>query len=113
MPIPNADRAVVAPQKLSDYLLNVHHPEGMGKAIWFHTLGYNASNPQTLERDLLSVVQSSNDYLEKPSSHGMKYIVDGTITTPKGRQVSVTTVWIVDIDRDELRLVTAYPGAKP
>ena len=43
------------------------------------------------------------------SPHGSKYIVDGKIDTPSGRQVTVRTVWIVDHDHQIPRLVTAYP----
>jgi len=41
---------------------------------------------------------------------GIKYIVDGRLSTPSGKKVTVRTVWIVDKGSENPRLVTAYPG---
>ncbi len=35
MPIPNADQAILAAEKVRDYLLNLEHPDGGSKAVWF------------------------------------------------------------------------------
>jgi hypothetical protein len=40
--IPNADRAVIEPSKLHDYLLSRGHPVGRFKASFFLALGYSA-----------------------------------------------------------------------
>ena len=40
MPIPDAERVIIAAEKIRDYLLNLEHPDGGPKAIWFHTLDY-------------------------------------------------------------------------
>jgi hypothetical protein len=53
MPIPDADRATAAIEKVRDYLLNIEHADGGPKAIWFHTLGYDRSAWTQLARDLL------------------------------------------------------------
>jgi hypothetical protein len=42
MNLPNADRAVVDPAKLRDYLLAAGHPVGRFKARFFVSLGYVA-----------------------------------------------------------------------
>ena len=110
MPIPNADSAFVTPDKLSDYLLDDQHPVGGGKAKWFHGLGYDRADPVVLEQDLLKLVRDSEDFTEKQSTFGTKYVVSGKITAPSGDVVNVTTVWIVEPGEMRLRLVTAYPG---
>jgi hypothetical protein len=46
------------------------------------------------------------------SSHGTKYIVDGEIVSPVGKNPVVRTVWIVDHGQTIARLVTAYPHEK-
>jgi hypothetical protein len=43
------------------------------------------------------------------STHGKKYIVDGTMETPTGKSPRVRTIWIVDGGETVPRLVTAYP----
>ena len=39
MPIPDCKHAVVADEKVRDYLLNLEHSDGGSKAVWFHSLG--------------------------------------------------------------------------
>jgi hypothetical protein len=41
--------------------------------------------------------------------HGKKYIVDGELENPTGREAWVRSVWIIDTGTDFPRLVTAYP----
>ncbi|HWH91799.1 MAG TPA: hypothetical protein VNV64_08385 [Candidatus Binatia bacterium] len=40
MKLPNADAAVVAQEKIRDYLLNAAHPDNGGKAAFFVALGF-------------------------------------------------------------------------
>lgn len=43
------------------------------------------------------------------SPYGTKYIIEGLLETPIGSLVRVQAVWMIDIDEDLPRLVTAYP----
>ena len=113
MPMPNADSAFVPPEKLTDYLLNEQHPVGGSKAKWFLSLGYDPAEPTVLEQDLLKQVQTSENYAEKSSAFGTKYVVSGRISPPSGDEANVTTVWIIEPPDNRPRLVTAYPGDKP
>jgi hypothetical protein len=113
MPMPNADDAFVPLEKLTDYLLDLQHPIGGSKAVWFHGLGYHSSNKGVLEQDLLQLVHTSEDFSLKDSPFGKKYIVSGTITTPNGKKANLTTVWIIEANDSRPRLVTAIPGEKP
>lgn len=49
MKIPNSDRAVIQPSKLSNYLLNVEHKRGGSKAKLLIELGDSPENWQELE----------------------------------------------------------------
>src|SRR5438552_3579336 len=113
MPIPNTSAAFVPQEKLADYLLDEQHPVGKSKAKWFRSLGYEVGDSGRLERDLLELVHASEDYVEKASSFGTKYVVSGRISSPIGRDANVTTVWIIESPGGAPRLVTAYPGEKP
>ena len=42
------------------------------------------------------------------STHGKKYIIDGILKTPKGRDVKIRTVWIVEHNDARPRFITAY-----
>jgi hypothetical protein len=112
MPIPNADFAFVPPEKLRDYLLNEQHPVGGSKARWFRSVGFDLTALSTLEAELLKQVQSSDNFTEKSSAHGTKYVVSGKISIPGGGEANITTVWIVEPCDPRPRLVTAFPGDK-
>jgi hypothetical protein len=112
MPIPHADSARVPLEKLTEYLLNEQHPVGGSKAKWFRSLGYQADHPVTLERDLCELVRTSEVYTENDTPFGTKYVVSGRMKSPSGKEVNLTTVWIIEPSDRSPRLVTAYPGEK-
>ncbi|MFN2455535.1 MAG: DUF6883 domain-containing protein [Pyrinomonadaceae bacterium] len=109
MMLPNAHLAVVERKKITDYLLNVAHPDNGGKALFFMALGFLRADPETfaaaLRQQALNFPVSQN----METVHGKKYIIDGAIETPTGKTPSVRTVWIIDSVENLPRLVTAYP----
>ena len=109
MPFPDAEHAIVAEEKVRDYLLNFKHPIGGPKARWFVTLGYTIDNWQDLVNDLRWLVETADDFVAKPSPFGVKYEVRGELGRPGYRLATVLTVWIVDGNAAP-RLITAYPG---
>jgi len=54
MRLPNAEVAVIAPDKLRDYLLNLDHRRGASKARGLHAMGYSQDNWSRLEANLRS-----------------------------------------------------------
>lgn len=109
MPFPDAEHAIVAEEKICDYLLNADHPVGGSKALWFASIGYTLANWQQLAEDLLHLAIARDDFIAKPSLFGVKYEVTGEIGRPGYRPATVVSVWIVEEDASP-RLVTAYPG---
>ena len=80
MPIPHADAAYIPREKLIDYLLNEQHPAWRKrKPRWFRSLGYELAAPTVLERDLYDLVHTSDDYTDRHSPYGTKFIVSGRI----------------------------------
>ena len=108
MKLPNAERAVVDFAKVVDYLLNAGHPDNGGKARFFVSLGLG--EPAALVEALRGVAVAGEVVVQTESPHGLKFVVDGAIQSPSGRQPTVRTVWIIDGGEDTPRLVTAYPG---
>ena len=47
------------------------------------------------------------------STYGTRYIVEGELVSPDGRNPQIRTVWIVEKETAELRLITAYPLQEP
>jgi hypothetical protein len=112
MPIPNAENASIAAEKVTEYLLNPSHPVGGSKARWFIALGYDPDHPGGLADDLLDLVRRTDSFTTEESPFGVKYNVSGRMVTPSGRRVNVMTVWIFERGDSAPRLVTAYPGRR-
>jgi len=41
--------------------------------------------------------------------YGTKYIINGNLKTPSGKELNVKTIWIIDTGQEIPRFVTAYP----
>ncbi|MGC8783608.1 MAG: DUF6883 domain-containing protein [Armatimonadota bacterium] len=107
--LPDAEKAYVPKGKIEAYLLSPTHAVGRTKAAFFAAVGFSASNPNELKRALLSIAQQGEVTYWVATEYGTKYVVDGWLQTPTGRQVAVRTVWIVEWGQSAPRLVTAYP----
>ncbi|MGK0172064.1 MAG: hypothetical protein ACI9W2_003798 [Gammaproteobacteria bacterium] len=108
MKLPNATDAILPPEKLQDYLLSTTHLVGRYKAAFFRGLGYERDNWRVLERDLRSLLKEDAIELES-TEFGQKFSAQGSLTGPNGRSASIVTVWIILVDSDVPRFVTAYP----
>lgn len=95
--------------KLVEYLL--HPVKGHGKAQLFYKLGFTMLGWELL-RDALLVHAEAMPVTEAVASDfGTKYIVNGGLCPPDGRNPLpvVRAVWIQDEGQDGVRLITAYP----
>ena len=105
MKLPNAHLAVVEREKIVDYLLNPAHPDNVGKAPFFFTLGFSRDDWQPLAVALGKLAEATEVAKSMESPHGRKYVLDGRIETPSGKTPVVRTIWI-DRGADRPRLVT-------
>ena len=112
MSLPNAERAVVPPEKVRDYLLSLEHPVGSAKARFFAAPGFRRAEWQVLEAALRTHGQTG-EAAEGLSPYGRKFEVWGMLQGPGRREAAVVTVWIILRGEDVPRLVTAFPGVKP
>lgn len=110
--LPNGARAVVPPGKVEAYLLNDLHTQNRGKARFFELAGYSLSQPERLERDLKTIARTGRVTGVVPTDDGMKYVVVGELSAPNRRNYLITTVWMIESEKTEPRLVTAYPNRK-
>ena len=109
MKLPNARHAHVDKTKVVDYLLSESHSDGRSKAVFFFSFGFEQRNWRELAAALRSQGASNETTSIQTSDYGTRYVVDGIIQTPDGRNPRIRTVWIVDNVSDEPRLVTAHP----
>jgi len=105
----NRDKAVIPRNKLVKYLLSETHPVGSSKARFFRKLGFSETNVDELEKALLAIVRVNDVKNERKFEYGVNYAIDGTIETPSGERVVITSVWFVKTARSRPRFVTAYP----
>lgn len=112
MNLPNREKAHIPSAKLYDYLLSSSHSVGKSKAKFFRGFGFNEDSARLLETGLLSIAQTEDVVNLAASPFGTKYTVDGVMMTPMDMTVNVRTVWIIEMDEDEPRFVTAHPLPK-
>ncbi|MBI4517882.1 MAG: adhesin [Deltaproteobacteria bacterium] len=112
MNLPAAERALIEPAKVRDYLLAREHPVGRFKAMFFESLGYSAGAWQQLEADLRGLAAAGEATLGEQTKYGQKYEVHGSLSGPSGKRASVVTVWIIRWGEEAPRFVTAFPGGK-
>ena len=107
MKLTNCENAFVAKEKLLDYLLDDENSKG--KSIFFHLFGYFKDNFEDLGITLQTLACSGKVTATETTKFGTKFIVDGVVTTPNGRSVYLTSVWIIKNEEDFPRVVTVYP----
>jgi hypothetical protein len=86
MTVPNANRAIIAADKLTAYLLNMSHKRGAAKARLLLSLGYRSDAAHVLESDLRSAP------VARSHTHAQ-----------------FCSVWQVDTGTDVPRFITMYP----
>jgi hypothetical protein len=106
--LPNSSKAVIAPEKLRDYLLSPTHPIGRYKALFFRALGYDQTIWRQLESQLRSLLARPAEPLES-TEYGTKYAITAPLTGLNGRMAEIVSVWIILAGEDTPRFVTAYP----
>jgi hypothetical protein len=108
--LPAAEHAYIDPHKVRDYLLSAAHPVGRFKAVVFQALGYKTDEWEKLRDDLLALARTGEAIPGQPSPFGQKHEVSGTLRGPNGREAKFTSVWLVPVDGQVPRFITAFPG---
>lgn len=109
MMIPNAERAVIAAEKLTAYLLNPSHKRGAAKARLLLSLGYRTVAPEVLELDLRTQHLALDTTRTSANDYGVVYEIEGPITTPGGRKARFCSIWQIDTGSEVPRFITMYP----
>ena len=99
--------------KVAGYLLNRDHTDGRSKAIFFERFGFKTEEWETLAQALRAHGRTQPVVSLVETSRGARYIVEGEVASPDGRNPWIRTVWIVEGEPSEARLITAYPHLEP
>lgn len=109
MQLPHSGKAIVPRDKVENYLLDLAHPIGGGKARFFLHFGFRREE-WTLLADAFQKHAQENPVADSISdSDGVTYLVEGPLETPSGRKPRVRTVWLVETGELAPRFITAYP----
>ena len=103
----NADRAIIEPAKLRDYLLNPANENNGGKWVIFAVLGYTRANWQDLETDLREqhLTQAAVD--AGRSGYGVKHEIVASLRGAR-RSGTIRSFWQYDYGSEVPRFLTAY-----
>jgi len=109
MKLPNAERALVERDKITEYLLNPAHRYGASKARFFGAFGFRVEQWEILAQALREHGQNHDVTKVRETGFGPRYEVEGALPAPDGRRPRVCTVWQLDRTAIAPRLITAYP----
>jgi hypothetical protein len=109
MMLPHADRLEIPQAKVTHYLLSSTHRAGRGKAGFFSAVGFEAS---AWERLVSALRQHAFDHpvsVTEDTPFGTRYVIEGALVSPTGKELQVRTVWFIDNEGQTPRFITAYP----
>ncbi len=109
MKLPNRERAIVAREKLTDYLLNTKHRRGGSKAQLLRQFGYSAENWKRLASDIRTYHLEAEIDRVRHTPYGVRYEIVAELLTPQGRGLLMRTIWQIDVGNDAPRLITMIP----
>ncbi len=92
-----------------DYLLSSTHPVGRTKAEFFAGLGYTREDWAVLAADLRTLAERTEATATATTAFGTKCEIRGEVVGPNNRRAGIVTAWIILVDEDFPRFVTAYP----
>ncbi len=93
MKVPNAENAVIAPEKLRDYLLNSEHRRGKSKARKLLSMGYETDRWQQLDSDLRQQHLTADIDAVEANDYGTVYVVIAELTGPDGSVALFRSIW--------------------
>ncbi len=109
MKIPNNQLSVVAPEKITEYLLSSNHETGKHKAQFFSSFGFTIDDIGAFRNALIQHSLERDIDIATDTGFGVKYKLSCEIQTPDKRNPCIITIWIVEAGMKAPKLITAYP----
>jgi hypothetical protein len=104
---------IVAPRKITHYLLSGASPTAAGKAAFFRNAGFRMADWPALAAALTAhPTTAALERIEPDAGYGRKYVyLCGMPAAPNGRRYCVRSVWMSR--GSDFFFVTAYPQTTP
>ena len=109
MKLPNRENLLIAPEKLTHYLLHRERVKGNDKAIFFTNHGFNREDWRTFALVLRQHAFENPVKRRERRKYGIVYEIEGDIQMPDGTFRYVRSVWQIDYGEDIPRLISAFP----
>jgi len=101
MKLPNADQTIVPEAKITRYLLDLTSPKGKSKAVFFRAFGFTIEQWQVMVDALKQHAAAYEVASTEADEHGTRYVIEGVLNTPDGRNPQVRAVWIIREDETD------------
>ncbi len=96
-------------KKLTEYCLNMEHEKGKDKARVFESiLGIKKEDYKFLRAQLIQGLKENKVEYRELNCHGINFGANIKIQGKNGKMAIVTTGWIYDFNKRNIRLITAY-----
>jgi hypothetical protein len=109
MRLPNAKHAIATESKVAGYLLNPMHSDGRSKAVFFLRFGFTADEWPNMAEALVHHVLENEVVHQERTRYGMRYVVDGPLSSPSGQLLNIRSAWFIDNGSEIPRFITAHP----
>jgi hypothetical protein len=100
MKLPNAEKATVPEEKITQYLLNSGHPAGGSKAAFFLRFGFRVEEWRLFASALIRHALENEIVESEETQYGTRYAVDGPLPSPSSVILNVRTAWFIDLGGD-------------
>ena len=108
MKLPNADRARVDIEKLTNYTLNPTHPRGRHKARVFRAaLGFDLTDAPLLSALMLTAARTGDATHVSTDEFGERYVID-TPYQGVSKKVTIRSAWIVRTEETFARFIGCH-----
>lgn len=95
--------------KFTKYLFGGENPDGLAKGTAFESrLGYNADNWKELQREIKAAAPKYPATIKGSNDYGVNYEQKIVLYGKNGTPANVVVAWFKDIEKDEMRMVSAY-----
>lgn len=95
--------------KFTKYLFGGENPDGLAKGAAFESrLGYNADNWKELQREIKAAAPKYPATIKGSNEYGVNYEQKIVLYGKNGTPANVVVAWFKDIEKDEMRMVSAY-----
>jgi hypothetical protein len=109
MKLPNYEQVVITREKIIDYLLSDTHHDGRHKATFFKRFGFTVAEWESVASVQREHAAEHDVTQVEPSPYGQRYVIEGIVRSPNGRNPFIRTIWFIETAEEMPRFVTAYP----